>query len=417
MSSTAQEESVKKECSRTLTPIRKPFFLPALALLVSLAGLSTPVQADTETEQSCREAVRPKVLLLIDNSAATQASPVPGGIPYQPTQIYQSSVFKPHSIYAQNSRGEFTPKGEVLANYKPLLENLTCRTNNDLIRKSILLNGIYVARGTFAEPNLKNGTCDYGSKGEVYALGRYLSYLHVLPPVSPHGTQPYVFQSAREWIFDFAEKIVTTARQDVDFGVMVFGHNNKGGEIIIPVGDLRGDQALEAFLRRLPGSGSPEAEPVLKNPNTLPLAEALVDAGAYFRGEPLPISGQSAIASPITAPETSIHVLILAAGLPRGENIPLLETLVGDRDGDGGDDVYGQGTHYLDDVAKALYETDAAPNLEGQQRISTSVIYLGGEFDSLMQRTADLNHGRGMFLNRFYPLEFVKALPQPLCSE
>jgi len=88
-----------------------------------------------------------------------------------------------------------------------------------------------------------------------------------------------------------------------------------------------------------------------------------------------------------------------------------LLNLVGDYDGDGADDPNvdewdeSGGNHYVDDVAKWMYENDLRTDediMPGVQNVVTYVV--GLRIDSpLLERTADENHGRGMY---FYAADY-----------
>ena len=88
-----------------------------------------------------------------------------------------------------------------------------------------------------------------------------------------------------------------------------------------------------------------------------------------------------------------------------------LLNLVGDYDGDGADDPNvdewdeSGGNHYVDDVAKWMYENDLRTDddiMPGVQNVVTYVV--GLRIDSpLLERAADENHGRGMY---FYAADY-----------
>jgi type IV pilus assembly protein PilY1 len=82
-----------------------------------------------------------------------------------------------------------------------------------------------------------------------------------------------------------------------------------------------------------------------------------------------------------------------------------LLNLVGDYDGDGADDPNvdewdeSGGNHYIDDVAKWMYENDLRTDDDTMPGIQNVVTYIVGlRIDSpLLERAADENHGRGMY--------------------
>jgi len=347
------------------------------------------------------------VLLIIDNSSA--AANKAAGTAYDPEATYEDHGFSTYSIYEADQQGDFSTV--VAANTTSALEHLSCSNNDNIVKNTLLASGTYVGAGTTDYPNLKahqgEAQCDTGPKGETYALGNYLNYLQTPPNDGETASQVQI-------VYDAISTVVGGARYAVNFGAMVYGSNNKGGEVVYPVGDLSSDIDFQNFLNVLPG-GTPGTA-LLSSETARPQAEALLDAGYYFRGQKLPISGQAQMSSPITEWCQKSYVILVTNGLSNKDDDPQLETLVGDRDGDGSEEAaYGLGTHYLDDVADYLYETDAT-SLEEVQRVVTNTILAFQADDPLVKRAADASHGRGSYYNVWNANELAAALTQLLTN-
>src|SRR3990172_6234595 len=257
--------------------------------------------------------------------------------------------------------------------------------------------------------------CDTTGQGQAYALGNFLNYtLLPPPPVLVQGSDsldyelikshtsgdascntnpddkpntgsvwqtywklkgahsastpawqpciPYSLGSdtQQKLIYDAVKTVVDGARYAVKFGAEIYGSNNSGGRIIKEVKDISANADFTSFLSVLPG-GSP-GSPVLSSNTGRPQAEALYDAYQYFKGQPTYFANPSqTLPKPQTSNCEKLYVILLTNGLPNGENKIALASLIGDYDNDGREPdatgaAYGQGTHYLDDMAKKMYD-------------------------------------------------------------
>lgn len=384
-----------------------------LALAVVRLAIAAPDQyiGDTAIYSGATTTIRPNVLLIVDNSNATLNSA--SGQKYDPSidycAVHNSCTYNGYSIYQADQQGDFSASKPVVTNATSALENVACTNNNQIVKTTLLAAGTYVGSGTTNNPNLKAGTgsnngkvvCDTAPKGATYALGNFLNYSK-----GPTGASG---DSQRKVIYDAIETVVAGARYAVNFGALVYGSNNKGGNIVSQVGDLSVDTNFNAFLSTLPG-GTPGTE-VLSSQTARPQGEALLDAGYYFRGLALPVSGQAAMPSPITHTCDKNYIIMITNGLSNKDDDPKLATLVGDRDNDNAEQAtYGLGTHYLDDVAKLLYESDNNSSISGVQRIVTHTILAFQADDPLVRRAADPGHGRGSYFNVSNANELAEAL-------
>jgi type IV pilus assembly protein PilY1 len=396
-----------------------------LAVLVcfrSSPGLATADQyeGDTDIYGVSSTYVRPNVLIIIDNSVAAANSAA--GSAYDKTVTYSGNndPYDPYDIYEVDQQGDFSKL--VSDNTTASLENLNCPNNDNIVKNTLLTSGTYTSSGTQDNPNLKlwQGVayCDTPeNKGSAYALGNYLNYLSSSPADGDSASQI-------EIVYDALETVLNGARYAVNFGAMVYGSNNKGGNVIAEIADLQDDTDFAAFLAKLPGSGEDGAADLLDSTTARPQAEALLDAGYYYRGMKLPISQQSAMTSPITEWCGKNFIILITNGLTNKDNDPLLDDitlgeLTGDLDGDGMEPgAYGAGSHYLDDVAKLLHNTDAntADDMPGTQNIITHTILAFQNEDPLIRRAADASHGGGSFYNVFNANQLAKALQDVLVN-
>lgn len=353
---------------------------------------------DTAIYSGESTSLRPKVLLVIDNSKATLNAA--SGEAYNPGTIYADEGYSSWNIYEADQQGDFSKV--AVSNSSAELEGLKCTSNGNIIKNTLLAQGTYVGSGTALNPNISNkAECDEAPKGKTYALGNFLNYTK-----SSAGATS---DTQRKVVYDALNTVIGGARYAVNFGAMVYGSNNKGGEVIHQVSNLSADSAFQSFLNVLPG-GTPGTA-VLSSETARPQAESLLDAGYYFRGEKLPVSGQSAMTSPIDYWCEKSYIIVITNGLSNKDDDPNLATLVGDFDGDGREaSAYGLGTHYFDDVAKMLYETDNRSTLSGFQRIVTNTILAFQSNDPLVQRAADDAHGRGSYFNVSNAQELAAAL-------
>ncbi len=105
-------------------------------------------------------------------------------------------------------------------------------------------------------------------------------------------------------------------------------------------------------------------------------------------------------------------VILITNGMSNKDSDHSMVDTVGDFDGDGAE-AYGYGTggtHYLDDVAKYLYETDNSSSSDGVQRIQTDTILAFQSSDPLVERAANAEHGRGKYYNVYNANELSAAL-------
>ncbi|MRR05783.1 MAG: hypothetical protein EG828_02395 [Deltaproteobacteria bacterium] len=370
------------------------FLIAASAWVGTASAGPDQYMGDTAIYSGDSTSLRPNVLLVIDNSNATQNKAK--GVAYNTSTDYADGEkdFPRWNIYEADNQGDFKL---AVTNSTSALSNLQC--SKAIVKDTLLAYGTYAGSGSNDYPVINNqNKCDTGQKAKTYVLGNYLNYLK--------NTNSDMTETARQVIYNALQTVIGGARYAVNFGAMVYEQNNKGGTVIREIKDLSADEDFQSFLSVIPGGTSGVAW--LPSATSRPQSEAIYDAGYYFEGKALPISGQAAMPSPIQNWCGKNYIIDITIGLPFGENATFLSANVGDFDGDKREP--GDETHYLDDVAKKLYDTDHSSTLSGFQRIVTNTILAFLPHSDLMQRTADDSHGRGSYFNAANAQELAAAL-------
>lgn len=298
--------------------------------------------------------------------------------------------------------------------------------------------------GQCSEPNDGKNDSLYWTKGSTTYSSRTDAAIASLPDWSTGATYtgppPAAtdYENQREIFYNALETVITKQRPNINFGVMIYNPNIQGGQIINYTGpvngttktvsthvqDLRTEEKLKDFLFLLPkkeNSGvlanktNPDAYTIEagEGPRTIkagpqrPLAEVLFDAGHYF-GAVYPGTGQyinesSTINTASTLDDNVYscdynHIIMLTNGLPNAETTANVGYMSignqGDYDGDYPLDpalekTYGQGTHFLDDVAGYLHDTK-------DMTIYTVLAFQG--HDDLLDNTALDGGSSGLYL-------------------
>jgi len=307
-------------------------------------------------------------------------------------------------------------------------------------------SGNYSGAGAASLKN--NGTCGNGGADATY-LGNLLNY----NAAAGSGT----LEAAVRIVRDAVASVVGSTRETVNFGLMVIGQSgNKGGKIVKPVANVSSDSAYNAFIAVLPGTGStgssttsnyvegPSPAESLLTGTVRPLAEALHDAGAYFKSIDSSrtnvysnrICAEAAVSGSLTSPIQyscqKNYVIVVSRGAPDSESGAALCTgtvlgaAIGDYDGDGNAGDCGTSKeHMMDDVALAIYAKNSAGNdnvnfdmsapLDGTQRVITTVVQVF-ESSTLSQRAADSSHGRGLYKLASNANELSAALTEAMAN-
>jgi type IV pilus assembly protein PilY1 len=352
-------------------------WLAAFIISCVILGPTASRADDTQIYAVSNTASKPNVLIIFDNNAG-MGSTVSAGDSYVPGTTY-AGAYTSNVVYKLVTTNQVTS----YVSMNLTLSQVTCTVAHDTL----------ATYGTWTAPagsGLKNGgTCGNGGSNVVY-LGNLLNYNS--SPGNGNG------QTEVDAVKDVVTNVVGAARETVNFGLMVFGSDINGGRIMVPVEDLtsttsQGVTNYNDFIAKLP-----PATPLLVG-NGRPLAEALYDAGVYYHGDyasnTLTITTQNgSYGSPVTASCQKNFVIIITNGDSDNDSSPKLTT-IGDFDGNGLEPgAYGTGTHYLDDVAKYLYEQTL---IASDQHIITHTVLVFSPQKDLLEETADSNHGRGSY--------------------
>jgi type IV pilus assembly protein PilY1 len=356
-----------------------------VCMLILLPGIGLAVpdlyKGDTAIYSGSKEALRPNVLIIFDNNS-TMGNSAATGDPYDPNTVY-AGTYDPYAVYKVTGQGNYV---EQIVNTTSALENVSCSSAN------ISLQTVGTYSGSQNDSLKNNGACGNGGAGLVY-LGNLLNY--------NEGTGSGSSQSQVDIVRQAVINVVGGARGVADFGLMVFGENKSGGKILRPVADLSSDTDYADFISVLPGT--PVTGESLLSGNGRPLGESLYDAGAYFKGVYPIIYNAGSFLSPIQYDCQSNFVVVITNGDTDNDGSPKMEDptalgQVGDYDGDGLEPGgYGLGSHYMDDVAKYIYENDMNTTLSGTQRVVTHAVQVFSPEKTLVRRATDGSHGRGLY--------------------
>jgi len=301
-----------------------------IVLIVSAPGL---LQADdTEIYGTVTSvSLEPNVLIVFDSSGSMDTADVPGD-PYDPISTYSGS-YTTDAVYRRVRVGWWYT-WQLMA---PDVYALSCSS----IQTELLAQGY--ARGYIYSSSPYN--C--GSTRKRLRTGNYMNYVE-----SGVGADRKRIDVAKEVISDL---INTTT--GVRFGVMRF-NDNEGGRVIAECGTTKA--TLLSEINAINADG------------WTPLAETLAEAGLYFAGEDSWFNSGVTYTSPMQERCQKNYVIIMTDGQPTEDRDAKLTSgtyinndTIGDYDNDGGDPgtYANDGSDYLDDVAKYLYENDCHPTL------------------------------------------------------
>ncbi|MGA8180102.1 MAG: PilC/PilY family type IV pilus protein [Desulfobacterales bacterium] len=344
---------------------------------------------DTDIYGTTTISVTPNVLIIFDTSGSMSTRDIPGDY-YDPGQTYTLTYhpFTNNAVYVQSQNYYNTNRGYVV--FANDINDLNCPAV-----KTALQNDGHVR--DYIKNQWGNFECD-GNKRSLY-MGNYLNY-----DFSGGGTLKTRNEVAREVI-----KNLIAETNNVNFGLMRF-NNDEGGRLIATCGT---DKAT--LINTVDG---------LPAEDWTPLAETLAEAGLYFAGKKSWFDGSNGryssdcddhgngcyqYESPMTVRCQKNYIIIMTDGEPTYDKNAKLATgtyingdHIGDYDHDGRDPGYyaDNGSDYLDDVAKYLYDNDLNPNLGTtgesfeKQNVTTYTIGFTTQQD-LLSRTAQ--NGGGLY--------------------
>jgi type IV pilus assembly protein PilY1 len=331
-------------------------------ILLSICSIPFSFARDTDLYMSSGEGVEPNILIIFDNSGSMDETVL--------TRYYQNSVtYDPGPVPIANRDTVYRKQGNNYTFFANSIADVACAA-----ARTSLTNSGHYSGGT-------QSNC--GGQSRTLWTGNYRNYI-------ASGGDQY------EKKIDIAKTVMSdfiNAINGVKIGAMIFNHD-QGGRIqstIKHLTDTNRAQLIADFNAIIPE-------------NYTPLAETLYEAGLYFKGAASSYfnAGVSYTGiSPIEYPCQRNYVVIITDGKPTYDQDSVLATVIGDRDGDQREPIGAahdpnyptNGSDYLDDVARYLYDTDLRTDLDGKQNISTYTIGFT-ENNDLLERTAAQGHGK-----------------------
>ncbi|MBW7956819.1 MAG: hypothetical protein H3C68_02890 [Deltaproteobacteria bacterium] len=315
---------------------------------------------DTVIYGATTETIQPNVLVILDNSGS-MADSIISGDPYTPATIYASvnacngQSCLTNKVYRWRSTG-----GGTWVSHINDVNTISCNS----ARNSFLQTGLYQGRLR------TNGSCS--STSGSFALGNYINWL-----TATGGYRPKM---------DVAQEVLTNlvnSTEGAKFGLMIFNSSNGGH--IAGVGDSYGYGGYDAYIKDMDEifSGTTTNRTAYVNtvnnvePTTwTPLAETMFEAMRYFQGGATAFNGTYTYTSPIEYSCQKNYIILITDGMSTEDRSSVLRSICnnGDCDGDGHEpandpdkEYDSNGSDYLDDVAKYIYETDLLPDT-GEER-------------------------------------------------
>lgn len=397
-----------------------PFALPLLVSCFVLAGLNEAkaldqYPGDTVIYGVSTDTIQPNVLIIMDNSGSMSGEIV-GGAPYDPAVVYAATNGCQGTPCSTNVVYKWRTVEGRWSHFLNDVNSITCSS----AKNNLLTTGLYQGRLR------TSGACS-GSSGS-FATGNYINWL------TASGGMRSKMEVAKEVLTDL---INTTS--GVRFGLMIFNQSNGGH--IAGVGDNYGYLNYDAYVQDMDTifTGTTTNRTALVNtinnidPSTwTPLAETLFEAGNYYKGQRTSFNGAIEYTTPIQYACQKNYVILITDGMSTEDRSPVLRTICnnGDCDGDGFEPandpnkVYNsQGSDYLDDVAKYLYDNDLLPDTAdektiGRQSAITYTIGFGlagvAYAEDLLQETAA--NGGGVYYSASSTGGLSESLRQIIAS-
>lgn len=342
--------------------------------------------------------VPPNVMIIFDTSstmAQLVASP-----PYNPAVTYSGS-YSVNAVYQKKVSGPNISWTLFTSNKS----NISCSDALSVLDEKGIWAGYIDSKTPFV--------CSTSPKDtQVLATGNYLNYYN-LPGASSESRLAIVKRAVTDLVTNYGSK--------VRFGLMRFNplssHDRLGGRLVSHIG--ASTDSIVAAIAALTIDDD-------VNLDATPLAEALTEAGIYFAGLPSWSNPGENYTSPILWRCQNNYVILITDGQSsfddgngNGSNLFTTARVFPQIIGDYGyvrslDDVMipNHGSHWLDNAAKFLYDTDlitSGTDLGGgdfndthfpRQHVTTYTIsFAAGTDITLLQRAVDSTHGNGQFYN------------------
>jgi type IV pilus assembly protein PilY1 len=360
--------------------------------------------------------VEPNVLIILDNSGSMTDTVITGDA-YDPATVYPLTESCQGSDCNTNQVYRWRGVEQHWVNMISDFNSIGCLTAFDAFNTT----------GTYQGRLQTNGNCA-GSSASM-AIGNYINWL-----TQAGGTREKM-TVAKEVLTD-----LISSTSGVKFGVMIF--NNVGGGHILGDGDAYGWSSYEGHVKDMDAiyTGTDTNKTALLNsidnivPSTwTPLAETLYESMIYFQGANSQFNGNFDYTSPIEYACQNNYIIIITDGMSTEDKHNVLQDLCnnGDCDGDGfepDDDPaksYSfQGSDYLDDVAKYIYDNDmltddaAVAKTIGKQNIITHTVGFGisGNTSAELLLSETAYNGGGNYYSSGSTAGLSEALRQILAS-
>lgn len=346
--------------------------------------------------------VEPNVLIIFDNSGSMNWSTEQfQGTAYDPGTIYPGTHDARYVYYKERGQINWYTFRNIGANYHVDSNEIGCPD----ARETLNTKGHWIG-------NISNRSpygCSTRDTARRLRTGNYWNYLD-----SVSAVEKTRLQIAKEVI---TELVQTTT--GVRFGIMIFNYS-EGGRLIADIieRDASGIATLVSQINKITAD------------TWTPLAETLAEAGLYFAGKKSWANSSNTVGmlqksttykSPIDLRCQKNYVIIMTDGEPtmdKGSILTRADYINGkaikDYDGDGrepggANEIFypDDGSDYLDDVAKFLYDEDllsgsivdsSGVSFDSEDYPKQNVITYTVGFDvdnDLLKRTADANHGQG----------------------
>ncbi len=313
---------------------RKTVFLLLLMSAVFLVFSEASVRADDiEIYTNDNDGVQPNVLIIFDNSASMNET-IPSAV-YDPVTIYPGS-YETDTVY-------YRWQGSWDNEFRDSTATITCNQAKTALETEGFYNG-----------RIRFDTSCGGKRIRYLSTGNYLNFLGTDPPTD-HPKLGVAKGTIQSYI---------NTTDGIRFGAMIF-NPDQGGHILREVRDMTA--ANRSDLHTAIGGLSADT--------WTPLAETLYESGLYFKGNPSYFNPGTTYNSPITDWCQKSYIIVITDGLSTKDRDPVLQTIGnnGDTDLDAAEpgDYAEEGSDYLDDVAKHLYDIDLREDLEDRQNLVT----------------------------------------------
>jgi len=350
--------------------MKKIIALIGLALIVIS---SSALAMDTDLYVLTNADVPPNIMIMFDNSGSMN-DPMTG-------ELYSPEITYPFAATDQPNAVFYIDKSNLWNFYRSSISGVLCES----VRIALSTEGFYTGKIQFQSSDCGNGT------NVNLRTGNFMNYLQTSGGSS---TQPRLGLAK-----GIIQSYVNTT-EGVRFGTMIFNpvvtingeSESEGGHLLRPVQDMTAQNRSDLHN----AIGDIHAD------TWTPLAETLYETGLYFQGKSSHFNPGTTYTSPIQTYCQRNYVILITDGESTKDRNSVLKNNVGDYDQDGREpgganevSYADNGTDYLDDVAKQLYDADFFDDalMKSQQNLTTYTI--GFAIDSpLLRRTAEQGGGK-----------------------